>query len=383
MGEEINIDSMDDDAFTNATDEIFNADPIVEEEPGEESEVEVEDEQVEDEEDTHVEDQGSEEADSEEEESEDDSDEDGEVEDQADEDTDTQDAEEETEEANDTEDDFDYKAGYEEILAEFKAGGKDIKIDNIEDARKLMQMGAGFASNQRKIKPHLKIIKALKKNGLLDPEKVNHLIDVGLNNPEAIAKVLKDSGIDPLDIKTGEEGEYKPTNHEVSDEEFDLDQAIDGIKGSGSYDKSIAIMGEQWDTKSRKIISENPQIVSVINDHVESGVFDAVQSHVDKERALGRLEGVPDVEAYYNAVTVLKENGSLTDSKASDSAEPKVEDDSLKKEAKKKQVAKRNKKRKAAGPVKGKPAKVKSSEDFDDLSDEEFGEKFGVGYGAV
>ncbi len=376
------LETLNDEAFMDASESW--SEPTVDapaedntEEPTGETEEELDAEQVDNNEDTQEDNQGTEEEDSDEEAVEDDQGEAGESEYEVEDDTENQDVdpEKETDSTNDTEGDFDYKSGYEELLSPFKAGGKDIKIDNIDDARKLMQMGAGFASNQRKIKPHLKIVKALRKNGLLDPDKVNHLIDIGLGKPEAIAKLLKDNKVDPLDIDTDSVGDYKPTNHEVSDQEFDLDQAIDGIRGSESYDKSIEIMGKQWDKKSQTIISENPQIVGIIDEHVSSGVFDIIQSHVDKEKTLGRLQGVSDVEAYYMAAEALKGSGALSNKNTEKNEEP-VEPDKAE-VAKKKKEVKRANKRKAAGPAKGKKAKSKPVENFDDLSDEEFEKLYG------
>ena len=37
-----------------------------------------------------------------------------------------------------------YKQEYENLLATFKANGKDMKVDSVEDARRLMQMGANY-----------------------------------------------------------------------------------------------------------------------------------------------------------------------------------------------------------------------------------------------
>ncbi len=299
--------------------------------------------------------------------------------DQADDDTNDQDADPDTKDAND----IDYKAQYDELLAPFKANNKSMQVNNVEEARKLMQMGAGFHKRMGALKPHLKIIKALQNNNLLDPEKINYLIDLGNKKPDAIAKLLKESEINPLDIDTEESADYEPTNHEVSDSEYNLDQAIEEIRDSSAYTKSIDVMGKQWDQKSRDFIGENPQVVKIVNTHIENGVFDTVQSFVDKERALGNLQGVSDVESYCGAADYLQKKGLLIDPEENkpdtDIIDKKANTDLLAAEAKKKQDAKRNKKRKAAAPVKGKPIKKHDIEDeYTTLSDEEFVKKYGA-----
>ena len=82
----------------------------------------------------------------------------------------------------------------------------------------------------------------LEKEGLLDQNKLNNLIDLSKKEPKAIAQLLKDSGIDPLDIDTAEEVSYKPTDYGVTDKEFQLNQVIDDIKDSPSFDKILALL---------------------------------------------------------------------------------------------------------------------------------------------
>lgn len=310
-----------------------------------------------------------------------------ELDDDVDADTENQDADSDT---DDTEDDgdFDFKAGYEKVKAifePFKANGREMTVDNIDDARRLMQMGAGHTKFVSEIKPDLKLIKMLRENDLLSPEDINHMIDLKKKNPEAIARLVKESGISPMDIDTDKAEGYKPTNYEPSDSQVELDQAIEAIKGNDSYEKSISVMGEQWDVKSRATIAENPHIVGVIDDHIQSGVFDIVQGHVDKERALGRFNGVSDVDAYGQSVIALQENGTLAGAKQnnSDSGKEKSSDATKKtaaldKAVKKKREADRKKRKKGAAPTKGKSSSHAAEDDFSDLSDEEFEKKYGA-----
>ncbi len=255
-----------------------------------------------------------------------------------------------------------------------------MSVDNVEDARRLMQMGAGAVKQATELKPQMKIIKTLKDNGLLDQDKINHLIDLEKKNPDAIAKLVKESGIDPLDIDTGKSEGYKPTNYGTTDAQYELDQAINNIKGNDSYEKSISVMGEQWDEKSRNIISEHPDIIRVIDEHIQSGIFDTVQGHVDREKALGRMVGMSDVEAYRAAANTLVKSGAIVDTNVKTAAEAKAKakDNPLKKAVKKKREAKRKKSRKAAAPSKGKASSGRSDDDYSDLSDEEFEKKYGA-----
>jgi len=375
-----NLETLSDEEFINATEaDTLISEPVVdsdnmEDEPvdtSNENDVDPEEDTLDDNQSDENEDEADEDSDTDIDDDDSDDDDNGkEGEDDAAEDTDDPDGDSETDGADDP---IDFEAVHKEMFEPFTANGKEVSIDNVADARQLMQKGLGFQKHMAGLKPHLKIIKSLKDNDLLDVEKINNLIDLSKNNPEAIAKLVKDAGINPLDIDTADGDKYKPNNYEVSDSEFDLTQAIDAIKGNESYDRSIDIMGKQWDNNSRKIISENPEVVAIIDQHIQDGVFDKVQGFVDKEIALGRMTGMSNIEAYREGVSVLTKNGTLSqgdNSQESDSK--KAEKNPLKTEAKKKQEAIRKKKRKAAAPSKSKPKVKKSEDNYDSMSDEEF-----------
>ena len=211
---------------------------------------------------------------------------------------------------------IDYEAAYKRIMAPFKASKRMMQVDNIDDAISLMQKGADYHNKMKTLSPNLKIVSTLEKEGLLDQSKLNNLIDLSKKDPKAIAQLIKDSGIDPLDIDTDEEVTYKPNNYSVSDKEFKINQAIDDIRDTPSFDKTINILAKEWDNESKNLISDNPEIISIINDHVFNGVFDKVQSVVDTERALGRLQ-VPDVVAYRQVAEHLQSQGALSNQQES------------------------------------------------------------------
>jgi len=211
---------------------------------------------------------------------------------------------------------IDYEAAYKRIMAPFKASKRMMQVDNIDDAISLMQKGADYHNKMKTLSPNLKIVSTLEKEGLLDQNKLNNLIDLSKKDPKAIAQLIKDSGIDPLDIDTDEEVTYKPNNYGVSDKEFKINQAIDDIRDTPSFDKTINILAKEWDNESKNLISDNPEIISIINDHVFNGVFDKVQSVVDTERALGRLQ-VPDVVAYRQVAEHLQSQGALSNQQES------------------------------------------------------------------
>ena len=280
-------------------------------------------------------------------------------------DSDEEDSDKKDEKQND---DINYEAEYKKILAPFKANGKNIQVDNVDDAITLMQMGANYNKRMASLKPNLKIVKMLQQNDLLDEHKLSHLIDISNKDPEAIAKFLKDSEIDPMDLNTETSDTYKPKDHRVNDLEIELDQAIDSIKENESYPKTIDTISNQWDEQSREIILSDPKIIPVIDQHVQTGIFDKIVTEMEKERTLGRLDGVSDIHAYKLIGDRLMKAGKLLPNQETSNVSQQKAD-----ETKKAEVV-RNKKRKAAATTKTTTTKKVDKTEFDPLgmSDEEF-----------
>lgn len=203
---------------------------------------------------------------------------------------------------------IDYKSKYDALLAPFKANGREMKVDSVEDARTLMQMGANYNKKMAALKPNLKLMKMLENNDLLNSDRLSYLIDLDKKNPDAIKKLLKDSGIDPLDIDNSDESNYKPSTYNVSDSEIALDSVLGEIKDTASFSRTMDIVGNKWDSTSQDLLVKQPEMIRVINEQVESGFYDQVMSVVERERVLGRLNGLSDIQAYYQIGQMITAN---------------------------------------------------------------------------
>jgi hypothetical protein len=206
---------------------------------------------------------------------------------------------------------IDYKAEYERLTGGFKANGRDFKVESVDDAIALMQMGANYNKKMSALKPNLKLMKLLENNGLLSEEKLGFLIDLSNKNPEAINKLVKDSGIDPLDLTADKAKAYKPGSHTVSDQEMELDTVLDELKDSQHYGRTLEVVSSKWDGASKQLIAEQPQILKVINGHMENGIYDLVAAEVERERTFGRLTGLTDLQAYQKVGDAMNERGGF------------------------------------------------------------------------
>lgn len=283
------------------------------------------------------------------------------------------------EEVEETSTDTNYKETYEKIFAPFKANGHEIKVDSPDDVIRLMQMGANYNQKMQALKPSLKTLKMLERHNMLDESKLALLIEAGNGDINAIQQLLKDNKVDPMDLDTNDELDYKPKVEPVSDREYDLSEVMDSIKDSPHYEKTLRIVTKQWDTDSKQIVVNEPHLLRTINQHIDSGIYDIVQAEMVKQRALGRLDGVSDIVAYKQIGDTLDEQGAfdhlasyggstMSNQRQPVATKPRVP----------KQQATENTKRKAASPTKKTSSTSKRPADFNplEMSDEEFEKQF-------
>lgn len=281
--------------------------------------------------------------------------------------------EDEEELEQEPEEQSEYEKQLAEIMAPIKASGREIKLDSPEQVRKLVQMGVDYNNKMRGMKPHLKTLKMLENNGLMDTAKLSYLIDLDKKNPEAISKLLKESGINPVEIDTSEESKYTPSDHSVSDSEVDLDEVISRIQDTPTFSTTMHIVNNEWDDTSKRTLVGKPALIENLNTHMTNGTFDRVMSEVDKVRMFGGLSNLSDLEAYQQMGAMMQERGDFNVEKSTQtpakkvSAKPKVEPDNDRKD-----------KKRRASPSK-KITSSKQDKEFDpiiSLSDEEFIKKF-------
>ena len=206
----------------------------------------------------------------------------------------------------------DFEAEYKRLLAPFKANGHEIEVKSVEDAISLMQMGANYHKKMAALKPNLKLMKMLESSGFMSEEKVGFLIDLGKNDPAAINKLIKESGIDPMELDAEKASGYKQTTFAPSQVEMDLDTVLDDLSTSPTYTRTLNVVGQQWDAASKETISKRPAILKVIDGHMQSGLYDRIEKEVSRERTFGRLNGLTDIEAYRQVGDAMNARGEFT-----------------------------------------------------------------------
>ena len=212
---------------------------------------------------------------------------------------------------------------YDQVMKPFKANGREIQLRTPEEAIRLMQMGAGYGRKLQDMQPHLKTLRMLEKNNLLDQNKLGFLIDLNSKNPEAIKKLIKDSGIDPLDLNMDDNANYRPTDHSVSDNEVAFAEALKDVSSQPGGRDTIQHINSTWDQKSKEFLWGNPEVLAVIQDQRQNGIYDAIAAEIDRKKMLGEIApNVPFLEAYKIAGDALVASKSLTQPGSKPASQP-------------------------------------------------------------
>ena len=193
----------------------------------------------------------------------------------------------------------DYKAFYERVMAPFKANGKTIELKSPEEVLQLMQMGANYTKKMQSIAPYRKTLLMLENNNLLNEDKLSFLIDLDKKNPEAIKKLLKDSNIDPLEIDTSIEPAYKAGLNKVSDAEANFMSVLSDLKTQETGMATIRTINDTWDEQSKDLLWNDPSIMNTIHQQMNNGAYQLIVDEMERRKMLGQLSpSVPFLMAY-------------------------------------------------------------------------------------
>ena len=302
---------------------------------------------------------------------------------QPDEEVDTED-EDHIEEEKSEEDINDEIAQKEQQELVFKANGREFKFtqdEMLEQFPKIFGQAMDYTKKTQAMKPWRKTIDAIEQ-AKLGHEDINLMIDVMKGNKEAIAEVLKRTGVDSLEIDT-ENSKYTPNDYGRDDKALAIKDIVEEISADKEYEITHRVLSKEWDEKSFREMTEDPDLIRLLHVDVKTGMFDKVQPIADKIKVFDRGSKT-DLE-YYRLASIELAQQQQEASRAAYEAErqkqerearlaKQVEIDRVKKtQERQKEVAVKAVERKAATPT---TRKVPTSKvvDYLDSSDEAFEE---------
>lgn len=296
-------------------------------------------------------------------------------------------AETEDEQTDNTEKESDKVVQPTQEILKVKANGQEYEF-TLDEMKS--QFGSIFAKAQdytkktQALKEYRRTIDIVQNAGLSDND-LNLFADVLKGDKDAIAAVLKRTGVDALDLDV-ENVNYAPKNYGRNDTELAIKDIVDDISADKEYVITHNILEKQWDSKSREKFIEDPNMIRGLHIDVKSGLYDKLNPIMQKLKIYDG-NSKSDLEYYFMAHDQYKGSQREASSKAEKAELARIENQAKETEATKvntvkakiaQQVATKEAsvKRKAAAPTKKAAGTSKINYLNDDPSDEEVEEWF-------
>lgn len=267
----------------------------------------------------------------------------------------------------------------------FKANGKEYSFtpeEMMEQFPKIFGQAMDYTKKTQALKPWRKTIDAIE-SARLGHDDINLMIDVFKGDKNAIAELIKRTGVDTLDLDT-ENSKYVPKDYGRDDTALAIKDIVDEISADKEYETTHRILSKEWDEKSFSELTKDPELIRLLHVDVKSGMYDKVQPIAEKMKVFDRGRQ-SDLDYYKAAAQEYFKAEAETERRAK-----AIEDQRLAREAKLarqaeiervkatqiKQAAVREQAvvRKAAAPVKSNAGTKKTVTDYLDESEEAYDE---------
>lgn len=207
--------------------------------------------------------------------------------------------------------DIDYKAEYEKLMQPLTANGKKIDLRDPSELVKLAQQGANYTQKMQQLAPHRKALLMLQNNGI-DESQLDYLISLSKKDPVAIQKLVKESGLNPLDIDVEVEPAFKGGSHVVTDEAAHFQEMLDNMVSTPEGVATLQVINTTWDQASKDALYTDPGIASTILEQKSNGVYDVITAEVERYRMLGEIPaGTSFLQAYKQVGDHLVKTGGF------------------------------------------------------------------------
>ena len=189
---------------------------------------------------------------------------------------------------------IDYEAEYNKIMQPFQASGHEVHLRNTDEVISLMQKGVDYTKKQQALKPRLKEMRALENAGMLG-DNLNYAIDLYNGDPKALKHLIETKKIDLSTLDTGsnidENGNpipsnYIPNNHELSDQQYNLETVLDEIYHSPESNEIKKII-HSLDPASSQEFMEHPEYFKSLQNQIQNGFYQEVMNEIDHRKLVG------------------------------------------------------------------------------------------------
>lgn len=266
----------------------------------------------------------------------------------------------------------------------FAAAGKkyDFTEDEMREAfPKVFGQAMDYTQKMQTIAPWRRTIDAIEQ-AKLSHEDVNLMIDVLKGDKEAIAAVLKRTGVDTLDINTDEVA-YQQKDYGRTDSEIAITDVIDSIKHDQEYATTHRVLTSEWDEASWLALAGTPERIRQLHIDIKDGTFAKLQPEADKIKVFdgGRHSDLDYyIEAgrrYFQAQQIQEQAATLAEIQNKERQQNEAAQTQLEKARQNQQhreAAQQNASRRRAAAHTGRAAPKATVTNYLDASDDDYNE---------
>ena len=187
----------------------------------------------------------------------------------------------------------------------FKANGREYELTD-EEMRaqfpKIFGQAMDYTKKTQAMKPWRKTIDAIE-SAKLSHDDISLMIDVLRGDKQAIAEVVKRTGVDALELDT-ENSKYVPKSYGRDESALAIKDVVDEISSDREYETTHRILSKEWDDRSFNEFTKNPEMIKELHIDVKSGRYDQVQPIAEKLKVFDRARK-SDLEYYLDAAREL------------------------------------------------------------------------------
>jgi len=196
---------------------------------------------------------------------------------------------------------------------DLKVNGEMIPINNLDELYTLASGGGHMTQQLQKLSKGKKSLSIMEEHNLTEAD-LSLLIEARSGNKDALASLVKQSGIDYMDMTDEVDENYQPGQYVPSDESMNLRAVQEEISMDPEYATTQNVVNNLMDERSQQLLVQNPMYIKGLHMDIKSGAYQVTQAHATKMKMMDG--GVRSDMEYYIAAAQEAQNGNTQQASA-------------------------------------------------------------------
>ena len=164
---------------------------------------------------------------------------------------------------------------------DLKVDGKLIPINSLEELYTLASGGGNLTQKYQKLSDHKKSIAIMNQHKLSETDISLYAEALG-GNKDALASLIKRSGIDTMEIEEDPSEGYVPGQFVPTDRAMNIQDIQDEISRDEEYSTTQNVVNNMMDEHSQEMLVQNPEMIRGIHMDIKSGAYQITQAKAEK-----------------------------------------------------------------------------------------------------